>query len=106
MSFGAAVPRKIANHKCPHCGASYEMGVRRETHRAYHTAVCSYCGDVMAEWHGYARRYRRLSRPRSPATLAKAIVDMAAGNAGQQERRAKAQITARATRRRSNRASA
>ena len=32
------VPRKIAKHKCPHCGASYEMGVRRETHRAYHTA--------------------------------------------------------------------
>jgi len=73
-NFGAIVPRKIAKHKCPHCGASYEMGVRRETHRAYHTAVCSYCGDVMAEWHGYARRYRRLSRPRSPATFANAIV--------------------------------
>src|SRR5262249_13306444 len=31
------------------------MGVRRGSHPTYHMAVCSYCGDVMAEWHGYAR---------------------------------------------------
>jgi uncharacterized Zn finger protein len=89
------VQRKIAKHRCPHCGASYEMGVRRETRRTYHTAVCSYCGDVMAEWHGYARRYRRIARPRSPATLAKAIVNMAA-------ERGKPQKSARSTRKRSN----
>ena len=53
----------------------------------------------MAEWHGYGRHYRRVGRPRSPATLARTIVDMAAGNVGQEKRRRdKAHISARGTR--------
>ena len=46
----------------------------------YRTAVCSYCGDVMAEWHGHARHYRRTRRPPDPTTLARTIVEMAASN--------------------------
>jgi hypothetical protein len=45
--------------------------------RDYHTAVCSYCGDVMVEWFGRARHYRRKKRPRDAAQFAKNVVDIA-----------------------------
>src|SRR5947208_14990470 len=93
------VATKPLKHSCPYCGAIYEMRVRRGSHRTYHTAVWSFCGDVMAEWHGFVRHYRRIGRPRSAARLASKIVAMAAGNVGRRKRRRHTGHTrARATR--------
>ena len=56
LPFGDRVDRKTSKHTCPYCGALYEMTVRRRGNQTYHIAVCLYCGDVMAEWYGCARR--------------------------------------------------
>jgi len=69
-----------STYTCPHCGVTYKMTVRRAGKPIYRTAVCSYCGDVMAEWHGHARYYRRTRRPPDPTTLARTIVEMAASS--------------------------
>jgi predicted RNA-binding Zn-ribbon protein involved in translation (DUF1610 family) len=71
---------KALQHICPHCGAVYRMtGKHQHGRRAYHTAVCSYCGDVMAAWDGCARQYHRTKRP-SPSTRAARIVAEAAAS--------------------------
>jgi hypothetical protein len=77
---------------------TYKMTVRRGGKPMYRTAVCSYCGDVMAEWHGHARHYRRTRRPPDPTTLARTIVDMAASGRQCKRRRGKARMHPRATR--------
>jgi phage FluMu protein Com len=68
---------RSSQFKCPHCGALYDVAIRPHSHSDYHTIVCSYCGDVMAEWHGKARHYRRRKRPRDRAQFAKKIVAVA-----------------------------
>src|SRR5262249_36568294 len=62
-----------STYTCPHCGVTYKMTVRRGGKPMYRTAVCSYCGDVMAEWYGHARHYRRTRRPPDPTTLARTL---------------------------------
>src|SRR5438034_728292 len=62
--------RKLLTHTCPHCGARYEVTHKRRGEPAYHTAVCSYCGDVMAEWDGCTRHYHRIKRPRASVVAA------------------------------------
>jgi len=69
---------KAPRHICPHCGAVYKVNESsRPCRRTYRTAVCSYCGDVMAAWVGCARHYHRTGRP-SPSTRAMRIVAEAA----------------------------
>jgi len=46
--------------------------------RAFRTAICSYCGDVMAQWDGCARRYHRVRSPRSSTHAAKLVAEIAA----------------------------
>jgi hypothetical protein len=78
---------KAQKRSCPHCGALYE--VHRSVQngpRQYRTAVCTHCGDVMAEWEGRIRHYRRIGRPKSSAQAAK-LVDQAAAFATQLKRR-------------------
>jgi hypothetical protein len=48
--------------------------VRPQSKSDYHTAVCSYCGDVMDAWDGKARHYRRTKRPPDKMKLVKTIV--------------------------------
>src|SRR5260370_22115128 len=71
---------KALKHICPECGAVYEMTENRRSRVAYHTAVCSYCGDVMAEWDGGARHYHRVKRPQPLTQAAKVVADIAAAN--------------------------
>src|SRR2546421_464885 len=71
---------RSSQFKCPHCEALYDVAIRPHSQSDYHTIVCSYCGDVMAEWHGKARHYRRRKRPRDPAQFAKKIVAIAGEN--------------------------
>jgi predicted RNA-binding Zn-ribbon protein involved in translation (DUF1610 family) len=71
---------QIRTHACPHCGARYRVtkSARKHCRRAYRTAVCSYCGDVMAQWDGCVRRYQRIRRPRSMTHAAKLVAEIAA----------------------------
>ena len=64
-------------YTCPHCGAIYEVRKERQGRFTYHIAVCSYCGDVMAEWEGCTRHYRRIGRPRSVTRAAKVVAEAA-----------------------------
>jgi hypothetical protein len=59
---------------CPHCGAVYEVKVRSDSKSDYRNAVCSYCGDVMGEWRGKARHYRRTGRAPDKMQLVDSIV--------------------------------
>jgi phage FluMu protein Com len=69
-------------HTCPHCGAVYEVTRGKQNRTpAYRTAICSHCGDVMAEWNGGARRYRRIKRPRGIDHAAKVVDGIAASRA-------------------------
>jgi predicted RNA-binding Zn-ribbon protein involved in translation (DUF1610 family) len=55
-------------HECPFCGARYKMVVTSQRSRSnYHIAVCSICGDVMAQSHGrQSRRYSRIKYKKHP----------------------------------------
>jgi len=53
------------------------MAIRPHSQKDYHTAICSYCGDVMTEWHGKGRHYRRKKRPPDAAQFAKNIAALA-----------------------------
>jgi len=64
-------------HTCPHCGAVYEMSGARRGKGSYHTATCSYCGDIMAEWNGPARHYHRIKSPRTSTHVAKIVAEVA-----------------------------
>jgi hypothetical protein len=64
-------------YTCPQCGAIYEVREERRGRSTYHIAVCSYCGDVMAQWEGCARHYRRIGRPRSVTRAAKVVAEAA-----------------------------
>jgi predicted RNA-binding Zn-ribbon protein involved in translation (DUF1610 family) len=75
-------------YTCPHCGAPYEVRKERKARSTYHIAVCSYCGDVMAEWEGCARHYRRIGRP-SSVTRATKVVAEAAGTKPPRGKRAR-----------------
>jgi predicted RNA-binding Zn-ribbon protein involved in translation (DUF1610 family) len=61
-------------HSCPHCGAVYSVHDREGSSSTYYTAVCSACGDVMAEWEGQGRRYRRERTRLDPVHRTAAIV--------------------------------
>ena len=76
LSMSPRTP-SLFEFKCPHCGAFYEMAIRLHSQRDYHTAICSYCGDVMTEWHGKGRHYRRKRRPPDAAQFAKNIAALA-----------------------------
>jgi Protein of unknown function (DUF1488) len=60
----------VATHACPHCGAVYEMSESQRGKSTHRTAVCSYCGDVMAAWRGRARRYRKIEVPSASVRIA------------------------------------
>jgi hypothetical protein len=78
---------KAQKRSCPHCGALYE--VHRSVQngaRQYRTAVCTHCGDVMAEWEGRIRHYRRIRRPKR-STQAARLVNQAAAAAAELKRR-------------------
>jgi len=73
-----AKSRAAAEHHCPHCGAVYDVTVRSGRRTNYHTAVCTECGDVMAQWSGWQiRRYRKKRRGTSEQ-FARTIVNDAA----------------------------
>ena len=70
---------KAQKRSCPHCGALYE--VHRSVQngpRQYRTAVCTHCGDVMAEWEGRIRHYRRIRRPKRSTQAARLLNQAAA----------------------------
>jgi hypothetical protein len=71
-----------SKHICRHCGAVYQVGETRRCRRpSYHTAVCSFCGDMMAEWRGCARHYHRVKRPRPLVQARKIVAEVASGRA-------------------------
>src|SRR5436309_2965021 len=70
--------RKLREHRCPFCGFAYMVHLRPSSRSGYHTAICSGCGDVMAEWHGRGRYYRRIKKRPDPNRFAAAIVAIAA----------------------------
>ena len=96
-----------SKHICPHCGAVYQMTERGRCRRpTYHTAACSFCGDVMAEWRGCARHYHRIKRPRPLAHARKIVAQAAVGNSRTgTTRRRSAALTSRRNRRALKRAS-
>ena len=68
-----------AKHTCPHCGAVYVVKPGKENRaRNYHTATCSHCGDVMAQWDGGTRCYRRIKRPPGLEQARKLVNEIAA----------------------------
>src|SRR5262245_36921030 len=68
--------RAKLQHSCPHCGASYSVRDRETSASTYHTAVCSVCGDVMAEWEGKSRQYRRNRTALDPDRRTTAIISI------------------------------
>jgi predicted RNA-binding Zn-ribbon protein involved in translation (DUF1610 family) len=96
--------KSSAEHKytCPHCGAVYEVRAPRRGKASYHTATCSYCGDVMAEWNGPARHYHRIKSPRTATHVAKIVAEVASDKRdGRRSRRASrpARVSARSRKR-------
>jgi hypothetical protein len=75
------IETRATKYTCCHCGALYDVRVRTDSKIDYHVAVCSFCGDVMAEWRGKARRYRKRKNPRDATQLAKNAAGIAAGSA-------------------------
>jgi hypothetical protein len=73
-------PPRLPEHACPHCGTLYTVAVgTEESATDYHNAICTVCGDVMAEWHTKEnRQYSRQKLSRDPNQLAKTIVGIAA----------------------------
>jgi hypothetical protein len=63
-------------YSCPNCGAAYTVSVRTRSPVEDHLSVCTFCGDVMDEWRGKARSYRRTASP-NPGRRANAIVKTA-----------------------------
>jgi hypothetical protein len=89
---------KAQKRSCPHCGALYEVHRSMQNGaRKYRTAVCTHCGDVMAEWEGRIRHYRRIGRPKS-STQATKLVDQAAAAATQLKRRKRTGVDAKPSR--------
>ena len=45
--------------KCPHCGALYSKGLRRDDDARYGegTSVCQVCDAIMEEWRGFEPVY-------------------------------------------------
>jgi predicted RNA-binding Zn-ribbon protein involved in translation (DUF1610 family) len=75
-----------AKHTCPHCGAVYDVRPEKQCGRhTYRTAVCSHCGDVMAEWDGCTRRYRRIKRPARLEQARKLVEEIAAARASRRK---------------------
>ena len=73
-------PPRLPEHACPHSGTLYTVAVgTEESATDYHNAICTVCGDVMAEWHTKEnRQYSRQKLSRDPNQLAKTIVGIAA----------------------------
>ena len=75
---------KLSEHACPHCGTLYTVALNpEESATDYHNAICTMCGDVMAEWHTKeTRQYSRVTKElrRDPNQLARTIVGIAASS--------------------------
>ena len=75
---------KLSEHACPHCGTLYTVALNPEENATdYHNAICTMCGDVMAEWHTKEnRQYSRVKKKlrRDPNQLARTIVGIAASS--------------------------
>jgi hypothetical protein len=81
--------QRLRDHTCPFCGTDYSVDAHANGRPAYHTAICSACGDVMAEWHGKSRCYRRKRSRPNPKRRAAAIVAIAAETAKREPARSR-----------------
>ena len=90
--------QRLPDHTCPFCGTDYSVDAHANGRPAYHTAICSACGDVMAEWHGKGRYYRRKRSRPNPKRRAATIVAIAAETAKPEPARSRRGAVHKATR--------
>jgi Adenylate kinase, active site lid len=54
-------------YTCPHCGAIYEVTIRRPPSPDRNDAYCDVCGEVMAEWDNTAvPSFKLIHKPERP----------------------------------------